>query len=120
VSNVDVPALEALPTELLLRLARPEVEDDDSDGAMPALCALHRRASREVFERAAALVGDSGATQRILGVRILRELGDEQPGGRRPFGEQTVALLRVRLGAETDPAVGPAGLRRTAAAPGRY
>ena len=53
-SNVDVPALEALPTELLLRLARREVEDDDV--AMPALCALHRRPSREVFERAAALV----------------------------------------------------------------
>jgi hypothetical protein len=97
--------MEELPTELLLRLARREVEDDDSDVVMPALCALHRRPSREVFDRAAELVCDSDATQRKLGVRILRELGDEQPGGRRPFSEQTVALLRVRLGAETDPAV---------------
>ena len=104
-SHCDLPTPQELPTELLLRLASREVEDDDGDVATPALCALHRRPSREVFDRAATLVGDSDATQRELGVRILRELGDEQPGGRRPFSEQTVALMRVRLGEETDPAV---------------
>jgi hypothetical protein len=105
VSDFDVPAPEELPLAVLLRLARREVEDDDGDVAMPALSALHRRPSREVFDRAGALVCDSDATQRELGVRILRELGDQQPGGRRPFSEQTVALMRVRLGEETDPAV---------------
>jgi HEAT repeat protein len=88
---------------VLLRLARREVEDDDV--ATPALSALHRRPSREVFDRAVVLVCDSDTAQRELGVRILRELGDEQPGGRRPFSEQTVSLMRVRLGEETDPAV---------------
>jgi hypothetical protein len=104
VSNFDVPAPEELPTELLLRLARREVEDD-GEAVMPALCALHRRPSQEVFDRAATLVRDSDATQRELGVRILRELGDDQPEGRRPFAEQTVSLMRARLGEETDPAV---------------
>jgi len=105
VSEFDVPALEALPLEVLLRLARREVEGDDGDVALPALSALHRRPSQEVFDRAAVLVCDDDATQRELGVRILRELGDQQPDGRRPFGEQTVCLIRVRLGVETDPAV---------------
>jgi len=105
VSDFDVPAPEELPLELLLRLARREVEDDGGDVPMPALSALHRRPSQEVFDHAAALVCDGDGTQRELGVRILRELGDQQPDGRRPFSEQTVALMRVRLGAETDPAV---------------
>ena len=100
-----MPAPQELPLAVLLRLARREVEDGDGDVAMPALSALHRWPSREVFDRAAALVCDSDATRRELGVRILRELGDEQPGGRRPFSEQTVSLMRVRLGEETDPAV---------------
>jgi HEAT repeat protein len=105
VSDSDLPALEELPLELLLRLARREIEDDDGDVAMPSLLALHRRPTRAVFDRAAALVGDSDAAQRELGVRILRELGDEQPGGRRPFRDETVPLMRVRLREETDPAV---------------
>ncbi|GIM97599.1 hypothetical protein Ato02nite_093920 [Paractinoplanes toevensis] len=86
---------------MLVRLARREVEDDDGEVAMPALSALHRRPSREVFDRAVALVSDSDVTLRELGMRILRELGDEQPGGRRPFREQTVALMRARLRDET-------------------
>lgn len=77
--------------EVLLRLARREIEDPYGDAPMPSLVALHQRATREVFARAAALVGDSDATQRELGVLILRELGDEQPDGRRPFRDETVA-----------------------------
>ena len=72
---------------------------------MPSLLALHRRPTREVFDRAAALAVDSDVTRRELGVRILRELGDEQPDGRRPFRDETVALMRARLRDETDPAV---------------
>jgi hypothetical protein len=100
-SDRDVPASD----ELLLRLARREIEDDDGEDPLPSLIALHRRPSREVFDRAATLVRDSDATGRELGVRILRELGDEQPGGRRPFSEETVPLLRARLREETDFAV---------------
>lgn len=82
-----MPVLEELPLELLLRSARREVEDDDGEVPLPSLLALHRRPSREVFDRAAALVCDGDATQRELGVRILRELGDQQPGERRPFSD---------------------------------
>ena len=103
-SDFDLPAPEELPLELLLRLARREIEDD-YDAPRPSLLALHRRPTREVFDRAAALVGDSDATQRELGVQILRELGDEQPDGRRPFRDETVSLMRARLRDETDPAV---------------
>ncbi len=106
VSNLAVPASpEELPITVLLQLARREVEDDDGDVPMPALSALHQRPSREIFDRAAALLCASDATQRELGVRILRELGDEQPDGQRPFRDQTVSLMRIRLGEETDPAV---------------
>ncbi|MFI5494226.1 HEAT repeat domain-containing protein [Actinoplanes sp. NPDC051859] len=79
--------------------------DDDGDAPQPAFVALHRRPTREVFDRAAALACDSDAEQRELGVRILRELGDEQPDGHRPFRDETVALMRTRLREETDPAV---------------
>ncbi|SNS90966.1 HEAT repeat-containing protein [Actinoplanes regularis] len=101
----DLPAPEELPLEVLLRLARREIEDDYGDAPRPALVALHRRPTQEVFDRAAALVRNSDATQRELGVQVLRELGDEQPDGCRPFRDETVALLRARLRDETDPAV---------------
>lgn len=102
-TDFEVRAPEDLPLELLLTLARREIENDD--GPMPSLLALHRRPTREVFDRAAALVCDSDATQRELGVRILRELGDQHSSGRRPFSDETVPLMRRRLRDETDPAV---------------
>ena len=105
VRNPAVPDPEELPLELLLRLARREIEDEYGDAPMPSLVALHRRATREVFDRAAALVCDSDTTQRDLGVQILRNLGDEQLDGCRPFRDETVALMRTRLCDETDPAV---------------
>ncbi|SDS96043.1 HEAT repeat-containing protein [Actinoplanes derwentensis] len=95
----------SLPLELLLRSARREVEDDDGDAAMPSLVALQGRATREVFDRACALVVDPEVVLRELGVRILRELGDEQPDGFRPFRGETVALMRARLALEPDPGV---------------
>ncbi|WP_189329909.1 HEAT repeat domain-containing protein [Actinoplanes ianthinogenes] len=93
------------PLELLLRLALREIQDDDGVMALPSLAALHRRPTRQLFDRAAALATDGDPEHRELGVRILRELGDEQPDGRRPFREPTVALLRSRLRDETDPSV---------------
>jgi hypothetical protein len=105
VSEFEVPSPEQLPLELLLRSALREIKDDDGTAPMPSLLALHRRPTREVFDRATALADDSDAGRRELGVRILRELGDEQPSGRRPFSGETIPLLRNRLREETDPAV---------------
>jgi hypothetical protein len=58
VSDFDVPVPEELPLAVLIRMARREVEDG-GEVPMPALSALHRRPSWEVFARAAALVSDS-------------------------------------------------------------
>lgn len=93
------------PYAVLLRLARREIEDDDPDTPPAALIALHRRPTRELFELAAALTGDPDATNRELGLCILRELGDPGPDGRRPFSAETVPLLRSRLRDEPDPGV---------------
>lgn len=101
----EIPGPEELPVEVLLRLARRGAEDDYGDSPRPALAALHLRPTQEVFERAVALVCDSDAIQRKLGVQILRELGDEQLDGCRPFRNETVALMRARIRDETDPAV---------------
>lgn len=72
---------------------------------MPALVALHQRPTREVFEHGAALTGAGDAVKRVLGVRILRELGPEQEDGRRTFSAETIPLLNGMLGTETDPGV---------------
>jgi HEAT repeat protein len=105
VSDPAVPAPDELPLEMLLRLARREIEDEYGEAPQPALAALQRRPTREVFDRAVALVGDSDPMRRELGVQILRNLGDEQADGRRPFRDETVALMRDRLGGETEPGV---------------
>lgn len=86
-------------------MAGREVEEDDADAPVPFLVALHQRPVREVFERAAALVNDGDATRRILGVRILRELGEQQPDGCRPFTGETIPLLRDQLRRESEPDV---------------
>jgi HEAT repeat protein len=104
VSDVPVPDPGRLPTGLLLRLARREVEDD-GDAPTPSLVELHQRPVRELYEAAAALVEDDDLIRRTLGVRILRELGPPDEDGRRPFSAETVPLLRARLRAEQDPEV---------------
>ncbi|MBB4742143.1 HEAT repeat protein [Actinoplanes octamycinicus] len=104
-SGFGSPSQEELPLELLLRLAQREIQDDDGVVGLPSLLALHRRPTRDVFDRAAALTGDSSPRRRELGVRILRELGDEQADGRRPFTEETVPLLLDRLRDEAEPSV---------------
>ena len=43
------------------------------------LVALHERASREVFDAAASLCRDPDPNERLLGLQILRELGDDRP-----------------------------------------
>ncbi|BCY10410.1 HEAT repeat domain-containing protein [Actinoplanes sp. L3-i22] len=100
----DTPAPEELPLDLLLRLARREIEDPYGETSQPALVALHQRPTREVFDIAATLLHDNDVTQRELGAQILRNLGDEGPDG-RPFRVETITLMRARLRTETDPAV---------------
>jgi HEAT repeat protein len=90
-----------MPTALLIRLALRQV-CDDPDGPASFLVALHGRPAREVFDAAAALVGDELAGRRELGVRILRELGAERADGRRPFSAETVPVLVERLRDEPD------------------
>ncbi|HWS37103.1 MAG TPA: HEAT repeat domain-containing protein [Actinoplanes sp.] len=89
----------------LLRLAWREVASDDPAAPTPALVALHQRPTREVFERGVALTGEGDAVARVLGLRILRELGPEQDDGRRPFSAETIPLLRGLLATESDPEV---------------
>lgn len=97
--------LDQAPLDLLLRLARREAEDDDPEAPVPALVALHQRPTREVFERGVALTGEGDATKRVLGLRVLRELGPEQEDGRRPFSAETIPLLTGLLATENDPEV---------------
>ncbi|MET3425860.1 HEAT repeat protein [Actinoplanes tereljensis] len=102
-SDVVVPEPDRLATEVLVRLALREAEED-TDQPSVFLLALHRRANREVFDAAVALTTDGGAARRALGVRILRELGPETDGG-RPFRDETILLLLARLRDEPDPDV---------------
>ncbi|GAA4607470.1 hypothetical protein BJY16_006348 [Actinoplanes octamycinicus] len=94
-----------LPIERLMDLAGREVEEDDPDAPVPFLVALHQRPVREVFQRAAELVKVGDVTRRVLGLRILRELGERGPDGRRPSTAETIPLLRDQLRQETEPAV---------------
>src|SRR4051794_25001910 len=104
VNGVPLPDPDQLPTAVLLRLALRELEDDTDEPAM-SLVALHQRPVRAVFDAAAALMRDGHADERELGVRILRELGPEQPDVRRPFSAETIPLLQARLRDEPDPGV---------------
>ncbi|GAA2615656.1 HEAT repeat domain-containing protein [Paractinoplanes durhamensis] len=91
------------PTALLLRLALREISDD---APCPALVELQQRATREVFDAAVALLPDEEPDRRELGLLLLRELGEQQlPGGRRPFSDEAIPLLRRRLREEDDPEV---------------
>ncbi|MEU9129601.1 HEAT repeat domain-containing protein [Kitasatospora sp. NPDC048540] len=90
-------------TDELFAAARCELADEEEDAPVPHLVALHRRPTREVFERAAALLGHDEPQERELGARILRELGAPDEDGRRPFGAETVAVVLRELADEPDP-----------------
>ncbi|WP_346538950.1 HEAT repeat domain-containing protein [Micromonospora sp. DPT] len=97
--------LSELSTAELLAGALREVSQDDLDHPVPHLVALHGRPTREVWDAAVRLVTRADPTERELGVRILRELGEPDDAGRRPFRGGTVPLLVERLGHEVDPGV---------------
>lgn len=85
--------------ELIARaLAAQEAAGDEGeaeDGG--ALAELHERATEDVFAAAVALVEAADWPRRQLGLRILKELGDE-----RPFAERMLDLLVPRLATAVD------------------
>lgn len=69
---------------------------------LDVLAALHDRATREVFDAAALLCRQSLPGDRIIGLRILGELGQ---AGQRPLFDETWDLLNGMVEAEQDSAV---------------
>ena len=94
-----------LPTDVLLAAAKTEMVQAGQDDPVPHLVALHRRATREVFDAAARLMSSVDGAERELGVLVFRELGDPDEEGRRPFSGEAVPLLEVMLAEERDPRV---------------
>ncbi|MFJ2739894.1 HEAT repeat domain-containing protein [Streptomyces sp. NPDC087440] len=93
-------------TDELFAGALAEVSEqagEDAEAPTPCLDALHGRPTREVFDRAAHLLGRDDPDERELGARVLRELGDPDDDGRRPFTEETVAVVLRELEDEPDP-----------------
>ncbi|HYN99332.1 MAG TPA: hypothetical protein VEU28_06625 [Actinomycetota bacterium] len=98
--------------DLLRRTMPPDGIDEDQavDEAharghvshIDLLTALHERGTREVYDAAEELCRHSVPRERVLGFRILRELG---PAGCRPLFEETWALLDEMVESEQDPAV---------------
>lgn len=92
-------------TDELFAGALAEVGADDEERSVPFLVALHNRPTREVFDRAAALLSREDPVERELGARILRELGPYGTEGRRPFTSETIGVVLAEIGDEPDPGV---------------
>ncbi|CAM5553984.1 hypothetical protein GCM10010329_25750 [Streptomyces spiroverticillatus] len=93
---------ENMTTDELFAGALAEVVTDENV-PQPFLLALHQRPTREVFDRAVELLGRDDPDERALGVNVLRELGDEDEEGWRPFTEETVEAVLAEMGDEPDP-----------------
>ncbi|MER7444012.1 HEAT repeat domain-containing protein [Micromonospora avicenniae] len=104
-SSRDRVDFSRLSTAELLAGALREVSVADPDKSVPYLVALHARPTRQVFDVAVRLVACDNPAERELGVRILRELGDHDVAGRRPFSREGIPLLIERLDREADPRV---------------
>lgn len=102
----------ALLVDLFRQMLPPEEVDEDEAvkdahargeaSHLDVLTALHERGNREVFDAALTLCGDQQPKERVIGLRILRELG---PHGARPVFEETWALLDRMVETEEDPGV---------------
>lgn len=103
--RLDPRDLAGMPTGDLFAGAFVEVRDGEPDTPVPFLVALHDCPTREVFDTAAALLTDPDPLRRELGTHVLRELGRTNDNGRRPFSDQAIPLIRLRLDHETDPFV---------------
>ncbi len=101
-------------TALLVELFRQLLPSDDEDAAaaeahargeashLDVLAALQERGTREVFDLAAALCRHRLSEERVIGLRILGELGPEKS---RPVFEETWTLLDGMVETEEDPEV---------------
>jgi HEAT repeat protein len=83
----------SIPTDDIIRLLRQLEPGDDVDEAaaqreshrrgeasyLDLMVALHERATPDVYAAAVALCRDPDPNERCLGLRILRELGDDRP-----------------------------------------
>ena len=74
--------------------------DDESDAYWDCVGELHKRGTREVFQRAAALCSASEPRSRQLGLDILAQLGNQE----RPFLEE-VLRIAIQLADDSDAAV---------------
>lgn len=97
-----VAQADKLSTSELLIAARQEAVDAGPDDPEPHLVALHQRPTPEVFGAATELIVGTDPADRVFGIRILRELGEADDTGRRPFSDQAVPLLRELLRQEPD------------------
>lgn len=96
--------------DLFRQMLPPDDEDEAAAEAhargeashLDVLVALHERGTREVFEAAARLCRHRLSEDRVIGLRILQELG---PDGSRPVFEETWALLEGMTDDEEDPDV---------------
>jgi HEAT repeat protein len=96
--------------DLFRQMLPPDDEDEAAAEAhargeashLDVLVALHERGTREVFEAAARLCGHRLSGERVIGLRILQELG---PAGGRPLFDETWALLEGMADSEEDPDV---------------
>jgi hypothetical protein len=94
-------SLEELDLETLVHAARAEVIAEDADPPLGHLVELHRRGTRDVFDRACQLCTSPDAGDRLLGVWILRELGGSPPR----FAAEAVPWLLGMLAQETSPSL---------------
>jgi hypothetical protein len=97
--------MERMSVTELFAAAATEISEDDDEGQVPHLVALHERPTREVFTTATRLLSGDDPAMRELGARVLRELGQADDTGRRPFSAEAIALLVERLRHERDPRV---------------
>lgn len=97
-----VAQADKLSTSELLIAARQEAVEAGPDDPEPHLVALHQRPTPEVFGAATELIAGTDPADRVFGIRILRELGEADDTGRRPFSDQAVPLLRELLRQEPD------------------
>lgn len=90
---------QSVPTERLVREAWARRHQGGPD---TFLVALHERADRSVFEASVRLIRSRNRDRRILGLRILRELG---PAEERPVFWETWDILERLARREKDPDV---------------
>lgn len=83
--------------DALFDAALEELRHETPGSPVPLLVELHRRGTREIYERAVAWTRSRSELERVLAVRILRELGGSPPR----FATEALPLLVRMLDEET-------------------